>query len=47
MELLTYLTMQWTDPRLKFTYSQPFHDISQVRLNVGDIWMPDIELCNV
>lgn len=43
MEISGYLTLKWTDPRLRFHYSQWVKD---VRMSRDDIWLPDIEVYN-
>ena len=47
IEVTTYLSQRWTDPRLQFTYSKPFHDIEKVRMMPEHVWMPDIDLSNM
>ena len=44
MEVTGFFSMIWADPRLQFTYSQPFHNVDEVRMNPDDVWTPTIEL---
>ena len=46
VEVKGFLSMVWTDPRLRFRYSLPFHPIKVVRLPTSHLWWPDVELIN-
>ena len=40
------LNFEWTDPRLAWNESHA-NGIRDVRLNINDIWLPDIEVYNL
>ena len=40
------LNLEWNDPRLAWNESHA-NGIQDVRLNINDIWLPDIEIYNL